>query len=136
MGKPLIVKLDTLYGRDDSVELVKSIDSDYENKTFGEIISYMTNPEPDGVNEEYNAAEKELAERITNWLDEARGSSNISVSIKALSKNGLLVDGISLDDKIKSYSNEIILDGSEIIDGKNIPYSYMELYIRKDNNGG
>ncbi len=134
MGRSPMVYLESEVSPMDAV-LIKSVEN-AENKTFGEIVDYMTNPREDSENPAYGGSELSLANLMGAQINEARNPGfDGTLKISYLSSNDGIKVPVSLEERVGDRRDvfEQGLDG----DGENAePYNAMRLSMDYNPGGG
>ena len=132
--KPMYVTL-RLYGNQSEDKLVKRMREEYLGKTFGEVINYVADPNSDDLNESYNSGERDIANRLTAWMNEAGTIPTTKVNVYSETDNGK-VGPIRLNDIVSDYNDQIVNVRSEEIEGDVINYKDISLLVKKSEGGG
>ncbi|RME15065.1 MAG: hypothetical protein D6797_07460 [Bdellovibrio sp.] len=139
MAKPMFVSLDALIvnENEETPKLIKRVDESYLSRTFGDLVNYILDPNPDALNPDgYNINEKEMAKKISDWFSEASTDDQVDVTLWAIKKDEQPIGPLSLTQTVSDRSDEIITIKTETLDGAEVKFKHLDFLVQRDNNSG
>jgi hypothetical protein len=112
--------------------LYKELPDGFENRSLFEILQYMCNPESDDVNEAYNIAETDIANKIRPLINDRIGTQIYGMIDGELNEEEPLDLSLTLND----YAPGIYVQKAMNINGEPTQYKFVELIASKLFAGG
>ena len=144
-NKPIYVTLDAMLPADETQEgedqnlLVKKVDEAYLGKTFKDVIQKVLDPEADQYNQEYNARETAIVEKVSGWFNEMNANpQGVKVSVVAITNDSPPQEiRVGLDEKVSKYNDRILKTREdEDTSGQKVKYNLIDLCVAKNTGGG
>ncbi len=138
--KPIYVTLEAsvpIASNDQGTLLVRKVPDTYLSGTVVDLVKKVLDPEADSLNEEYNAAEREVANTVSGWFKEMNDDpANYQVSIMGLDEENKAIP-MGLDSRVADYDSVIrYKEETDPNTGVGERYKLIDLLARRRVPGG